>query len=50
MGNKYGPRIIDDGLVFCLDAAGGNKTFPVDGLNVEYLVISAGGAGGGGGG
>ena len=47
MGNKYGPRIIDDGLVFCLDAAGGNKTFPVDGLNVEYLIVAGGGGGGG---
>ena len=47
MGNKYGPRIIDDGLVFCLDAAGGNKTFPVDGLDVEYLIVGGGGGGGG---
>ena len=54
MGNKYGPRIIDDGLVFCLDAAGGNKTYPIDGLDVEYLIVGGGGGGpgrhGGGGG
>ena len=47
MGNKYGPRIIDDGLVFCLDAAGGNKTYPIDGLDVEYLIVAGGGGGGG---
>ena len=50
MGNRYGPKIINDGLVLCIDAAGDNKSYPIDGLDVEYLVVSGGGAGGGGGG
>ena len=49
MANKYGPKINDNGLVFCLDAAS-KKTYPTDGLDIEYLVVSGGGAGGGGGG
>ena len=43
---KGGPKIVSEGLVFHLDAAGGNKTFPVDGLNVEYLIVAGGGGGG----
>jgi len=50
MGNRYGPKIINDGLVLCIDAAGDNKSYPIDGLDVEYLIVSGGGAGGGGGG
>jgi hypothetical protein len=46
MAVKGGPDIITEGLVFHLDAAGGNKTFPVDGLNVEYLIVAGGGGGG----
>ena len=45
MANKYGPKINDNGLVFCLDAAS-KKTYPTDGLDVEYLVVAGGGGGG----
>lgn len=53
MANNYGPKINNNGLVFCLDAAS-KKTYPTDGLDVEYLVVAGGGGGpgrhGGGGG
>jgi hypothetical protein len=45
MANKYGPKINNNGLVFCLDAAS-KKTYPTDGLDVEYLVVAGGGGGG----
>lgn len=47
MANRYGPKIINDGLVLCIDAAGDNKTYPIDGLDVEYLIVGGGGGGGG---
>jgi len=45
MANKYGPKINDNGLVLCLDAAS-KKTYPTDGLDVEYLIVAGGGGGG----
>lgn len=47
MANRYGPKIINDGLVLCIDAAGDNKSYPIDGLDVEYLIVAGGGGGGG---
>ena len=46
---KGGPKIVSDGLVFNLDAAGAvsNKAYPINGLSVEYLIVAGGGGGGG---
>ena len=45
---KGGPKIVSDGLVFNLDAAGAvsDKGYPINGLPVEYLIVAGGGAGG----
>jgi hypothetical protein len=43
MAVKGGPDIITEGLVFHLDAAARNKSYPVNGLDVEYLVVAGGG-------
>lgn len=40
---KGGPKIETDGLVFHLDAAARNKSYPIDGLDVEYLMVAGGG-------
>ena len=46
---KGGPKIETDGLVFHLDAAAASigKGYPIDGLDVEYLIVAGGGGGGG---
>ena len=43
MAVKGCPDIITEGLVFHLDAAARNKSYPVNGLDVEYLVVAGGG-------
>lgn len=49
MSVKGGPKIVSDGLVFNLDAAGAvsDKGYPINGLIVEYLIVAGGGGGGG---
>jgi hypothetical protein len=48
MSVKGGPKIVSDGLVFNLDAAGAvsDRAYPINGLPVEYLIVAGGGAGG----
>ena len=45
---KGGPKIVSEGLVFHLDAAGAisGKGYNPEGLRVEYLIVGGGGAGG----
>jgi len=43
MSIRGGPDIVTDGLVLHLDAAARNKSYPIDGLDVEYLVVAGGG-------
>jgi len=40
-----GPEIVKDGLVLHLDMAS-NKSYPSQGLEVEYLIVAGGGGGG----
>jgi hypothetical protein len=46
---KGGPKIVSEGLVFHLDAAGAisGKGYNPEGLRVEYLIVGGGGGGGG---
>ena len=46
---KGGPKIVSDGLVFNLDAAGAvsDKGYDPEGLRIEYLIVAGGGGGGG---
>jgi hypothetical protein len=46
---KGGPKIVSDGLVFNLDAAGAvsNKGYDPEGLRIEYLIVAGGGGGSG---
>lgn len=47
MPTHSGPNIVEDGLVLLLDAAD-NNSYPLNGLEVEYLIVAGGGGGGGG--
>jgi hypothetical protein len=46
---KGGPKIVSDGLVFNLDAAGAvsDKGYDPEGLTIEYLIVAGGGGGSG---
>jgi len=49
MSVKGGPKIVSDGLVFNLDAAGAvsDKGYDPEGLRIEYLIVAGGGGGSG---
>ena len=45
MPTHSGPNIIEDGLVLSLDA-GDKNSYPLSGLDIEYLIVAGGGGGG----